>query len=93
MYYLYTTMWPEEVHALPIEHAVCIHPSSAGMLPPPPDLKTLYAVKYKDLPGTNKFNQHCVNSFDKGLNVMDIHFHSFNNDEITYQSMNRFFKL
>ena len=37
------------------------------------DLKTLYTVKYRDLSGGDRLNQHCVNSFGKGLNVTDIH--------------------
>ena len=37
-------------------------------------LKTLvYCEIQRDLPGGDGLNQHCVNSFGMGLNVMDIH--------------------
>ncbi len=34
-----------------------------------------YAAKYRDLAGGDRLNQHCVNSFGKGLNVTGVHLH------------------
>ncbi len=45
--------------------------ASARMSPQTPDLKTLvYCKIQRDLPGGDRLNQHCVNSF--GLNITDI---------------------
>lgn len=49
-----------------------MHCASAGMLPQTPDLKMLYCEIQRDLPGDDRPNQHCDNSFVKGLNVTDI---------------------
>lgn len=42
--------------------------TGTGMSYQTPDLKTLYIVKYREI-----YDPHCVNSFGKGLNVLDVH--------------------
>ncbi len=44
------------------------------MSPQTPDLKTpVYCEIQRDLPGSDRLNQHCVTSFGRGLNVTDVH--------------------
>ena len=62
------------MHAAPIEHAQYAYIQPARECQTQHQIKnSVYCEIQRDLSGSDRLNQHCVNSFGKGLNVTDVH--------------------